>query len=91
MSKGKEVGEERIYTVPLGHAWVAPPKKRTPRTIRILREFARKNMKASEVLISQDVSERLWSRGIQGAPREIRIRAVRDADNVVTLYLVEGE
>jgi large subunit ribosomal protein L31e len=89
MSKG--AGEERVYTVPLRHAWVAPIKKRVPRALRILREFAKKNMKADEVLISQEVSERLWSRGIQGAPRQIRVRAVRDEDNVVTVYLVKGE
>ncbi len=86
-------GEERVYTVPLSHAWIAPPKKRVPRAVRILREFAKRNMKADEVLISQEVSERLWSRGIEGAPREIRVRVVRGADNVVTVYLVgkEGE
>ena len=89
MSKG--AGEERVYTVPLSHAWIAPIHKRVPRAMRILREFAKKNMKADEVLISQEVSEKLWSRGIQGAPREIRVRVVRDADNVVTVYLVEGE
>ena len=87
----KNAAEERVYTVPLTHAWVAPIKKRVPRALRILREFAKKNMKADEVHISQEVNERLWSRGIQGAPREIRVRAVRNEDNVVTIYLVEGE
>lgn len=90
MSK-KNVGEERVFTVPLDHAWVAPIKNRVPRTIRILREFTKKNMKADEVHIGQEVSEKLWSRGIEGAPRKIRIRAVRDEDNVVTVHLVEGE
>lgn len=78
-----------MYTVPLDRAWVAPVKKRAPRAVRILREFAKRNMKADEVLISREVSERLWSRGIEGAPRRIRVRAVRDEDNVVTVYLVE--
>jgi len=91
MSKGKNVGEERVFIVPLDRAWVGPIKKRVPRTIRILREFAKKNMKTDEVLLDQAVNERLWSRGIEGAPRKIRIRAVRDEENVVTVHLVEGE
>jgi len=89
MSKG--ASEERVYTVPLSHAWIAPIKKRVPRAMRILREFAKKNMKVDEVRISQEVNERLWNRGIQGAPREIRVRVVRNEDNIVTVYLVEGE
>lgn len=91
MSSSEKVGEERIYTVPLSHAWIAPTKKRVPRAVRILREFAKKNMKTDEVLISKEVNEKLWSRGIEGLPRKIRVKAVKDKDNVVTIYLVEGE
>jgi ribosomal protein L31E len=48
-------------------------------------------MKPEELLISTEVNEFLWSKGIEGSPRRIRIKAVRDTDNVVTVYLVKGE
>ncbi len=92
MSKeNEEIVEERIYTVPLTKAWSVPKKKRTPRAMRVLKEFIKKHMKPEELLISTEVNEFLWSKGIQGAPRKIRIKAVKDVDNVVTIYLVKGE
>lgn len=85
----KDVVEERIYTVPLRHAWYASVKKRTPRGVRILRKFIKKHMKTDTVIISTEVNEKMWSKGIEGLPRKIRIRAVKDEDRVVTIYLVE--
>ena len=41
----EEIVEERIYTVPLGKAWIMPPNKRTPRAVRMLRTFIVKHMK----------------------------------------------
>ena len=90
MSENEDAVEERIYTVPLRRAWIAPIKKRTPRAIRILREFMKKNMKTDNVIISNEVNEKLWSCGIEGSPRKIRVRAVRDEDNIVRVYLVKG-
>lgn len=92
MSKeNEEIVEERIYTIPLSKAWSSPKKKRTPRAMRVLKDFIRKHMKSEELLISTEVNEFLWSKGIEGSPRRIRIKAVRDTDNVVTVYLVKGE
>ena len=48
MSKGNEkIVEERIYTVPLTKAWSVPKKKRTPRAMRVLKEFIKKHMKSA--------------------------------------------
>jgi large subunit ribosomal protein L31e len=92
MSKeNEEAVEERIYTIPLSKAWSSPKKKRTPRAVRVLKEFIKKHMKPEELFISTEVNEFLWSKGIEGSPRRIRIKAVRDIDNVVTVYLVKGE
>jgi large subunit ribosomal protein L31e len=92
MSKeNEEIVEERIYTIPLSKAWSSPKKRRTPRAIRVLKDFIRKHMKPEALLISTEVNEFLWSKGIEGSPRRIRIKAVRDTDNVVTVYLVKGE
>ncbi len=92
MSKeNKEIVEERIYTIPLTKAWSSPKRTRTPRAMRVLKDFIRKHMKSEDLLISTEVNEFLWSKGIEGSPRKIRIKAVRDADIVVTVYLVKGE
>lgn len=87
----KDSVEERVYTVPLVHAWIAPMKKRTPRSMRILRDFIKKNMGVDTVMIDSEVNEKLWSEGVEGAPRKIRVKAVKDRDNVVRVHLVEGE
>lgn len=102
----EEIVEERIYTVPLQRAWIMPPKKRAPRAIRILRSFIEKHMKvgsrarkteeeeeeeAGQLIISNEVNEKIWGRGIEKPPRKIRIRAVKDKEGVVTVYLAEGD
>jgi large subunit ribosomal protein L31e len=43
------------------------------------------------LVISNEVNEKLWSRGIEKPPRNIRVRAVKDKEGVVTLYLAEGD
>ena len=98
----EEIVEERIYTIPLRRAWIAPRKKRTPRAMRIVRGFVQRHMKVEpevkgeeeeegRLVISNEVNERLWSRGIEKPPRNIRVRAVKDKEGVVTLYLAEGD
>ena len=82
---------KRLYIVPLVKAWAAPRKKRVPRAVRLLKEFAKRHMKAEEVWISNAVNEILWRRGIEKPPRKIRVRAVRDREGTVTVYLAEGD
>lgn len=101
---GKEIVEERIFTVPLRKAWIAPPKKRAPKAIRILRSFLIKHMKLGAktgekleeeeggvLIISNEVNERIWRRGIEKPPRKIKVRAEKDIDGNVTVYLAEGD
>jgi large subunit ribosomal protein L31e len=100
----EEIVEERIYTIPLSRAWISPRKKRTPRAVRIVRSFVQKHMKietrakteeeeeeAGRLVISDEVNKKLWSRGIEKPPRKIRVRAVKDKEGTVTLYLAEGD
>jgi large subunit ribosomal protein L31e len=82
--------EERVYTVPLQKAWAHPRLKRTPRAVRILKEFVQKHMKSDKVLITNEVNEKLWERSVQKPPRRIRIKAVKDSEGVVTVYLAES-
>jgi len=97
----EEIVEEKFYTIPLQRAWISPRKKRAPRAMRILKSFVMKHMKlrteaegeeeAERLVISDEVNERLWGRGIEKPPRKIRVRAVKDKEGVVTIYLAEGD
>jgi large subunit ribosomal protein L31e len=104
--KGKEdeIVEERIYTIPLGKASIRPPKKRTPRAMQMIKAFITKHMKLEmrveeeeekeelpKLVISQEVNEKIWGRGIEKPPKKIRVRAAKDKDGNVTVYLAEGE
>lgn len=90
IEKDENVVEEKVFTIPLKHAWIAPIKKRTPRAIRILKDFMKKNMKSESLILSGEVNEYIWSRGIEGTPSRIRVRAVRDKEDVVKVYLAKG-
>jgi len=99
----EEIVEERIYTIPLGKALVRPPKRRAPRALQLIRAFLNKHMKLEmrveaeeekgelpKLIISNEVNEKVWGRGIEKPPRKIRVRAAKDKDGNVTVYLAEG-
>lgn len=102
--KEEEIVEERTYTIPLQKALVRPPKKRAPRAIQMIKAFITKHMKLEvkvseeeeeeelpQLIISQEVNEKIWSRGIEKPPRKIRVRAAKDKDGNVTVYLAEAQ
>ena len=99
----EEIVEERIYTIPLGKALVRPPKRRAPRALQLIRAFLNKHMKMEmhveaeeekselpKLIISNEVNEKVWGRGIEKPPRKIRVRAAKDKDGNVTVYLAES-
>jgi large subunit ribosomal protein L31e len=77
----------RVYMVPLGSAFEAPPYRRAKVAVRIIKEFATRHMKATEVKIKEDVNERIWARGIKKPPRRIRLEMERDEDGLVSVDL----
>ena len=99
----EEIVEERTYTIPLGKAWITPPNKRAPKAMRIIKDFVKRHMKLEarsegeeeeepkRLIVSNDVNERVWRRGIEKPPRKIRVRAAKDKDGNVTVYLAEGD
>jgi large subunit ribosomal protein L31e len=99
----EEIVEERIYTIPLGKAWIMPPRKRTPRAMRMIRAFITKHMKLEAkkegeeeeeprtLVITNEVNEKVWERGVEKPPRKIRIRAAKDKEGNITVYLAEGD
>jgi large subunit ribosomal protein L31e len=95
-----EFVEERVYTIPLRRAWIMPPNKRAPRAVRIVKTFIQRHMKVGEgaikeegeeeggkIIISNEVNEEIWRRGIEKPPRKLRIRAARDEEGNVTVFL----
>ena len=76
---------DRIYTVPLGRAWIYPKQRRSKRAVSILREFAMRHGKTEQIKISEEVSEKIWERGIRHPPRRIKVRLVKDKEGLVTV------
>lgn len=102
--KKEEVVEERFYTIPLQKALVRPPKKRAPRAIQLIKIFVTKHMKLEmkvseeeeeaelpQLIISQEVNEKVWGRGIEKPPRKIKTRVTKDQDGNVFVYLAENQ
>ena len=97
----EDIVEERFYTIPLRKVWISPRKKRAPKAGRLVKSFVMKHMKvrteadeeeeAEKLVISNEVNEKLWSRGIEKPPRKIRVRVVKDKEGVVTVLLAEGD
>jgi large subunit ribosomal protein L31e len=81
--------EERVYVVPLRRAKLAARYKRTPRAVRILREFIARHMKSENIKIDTSLNERLWSRGARKPPARIRVRAIKQDDGTVVVSLAE--
>lgn len=83
---------ERLYTIPLRHAWVTPRKRRSARAIRLVKEFVQRHLKADRIVITNEVNEAIWRRGAEKPPRRIKVKVVveeTDEGSVATVYLAE--
>ena len=102
--KEEEIVEERFYTIPLSRALVRPPKKRAPRAMQLVKIFVTKHMKLAmkvseeeeeeelpQLIVSKEVNEKIWDRGIEKPPRKIKTRVTKDKDGNVTVYLAETQ
>jgi len=80
---------ERIYTVPLRAAALAPRPKRANRAVAEIKKFMARHMKSEEdkVWLDNPVNEAVWARGIEKPPRRIRVKAIRFDDGVVEVSL----
>ena len=82
-----EIIDERIYVIPLAKARRGPRNKRAKKDIRYLREYMSRHFKPEALIISQEVNEKIWERGIQKPPRKIKVRATKNIDGLVVVYL----
>ena len=82
---------ERIYTIPLRNAALAPRTRRAKRAMSEVKIFMARHMKTEEdkVWVDNPVNEAIWARGIQKPPRRIRVKAIRFDDGVVEVSLPE--
>jgi len=83
----EEIIDERIYIVPLAKARKGPRNKRAKKAVRFLREFMERHFKPESLVISQEVNEAIWARGIQKPPRKLKIRATKNIEGLVVVYL----
>jgi large subunit ribosomal protein L31e len=79
----------RIYTINFSKAWLTPKHKRTDRVVNMIREFAVKHMKSSQIKIDQELNRYIWEKGKTHPPRKVRVRIVKDEDDQVIVSLYE--
>jgi large subunit ribosomal protein L31e len=79
----------RIYTINFSKAWLTPKHKRTDRVVNMIKEFAIKHMKSSQIKIDQELNRYIWKRGKTNPPRKVRVRIVKDEDDQVIVSLYE--
>lgn len=98
----KDIVDERFYTIPLGKALIMPPRKRTPRAIRMIREFIIKHLKMPtrpdededeipKLILTNELNHKMWEQGIEKPPRKIRVRATKDKEGNVTVDIAQGD
>ena len=103
----EDIVEEKFYTIPLRRAWIMPPKQRAPRVMRIIRSYVEKHMKVGgtkeeaeeeaeeekeeRLIISAELNQKIWLRGIEKPPRRIKVRVTKDTDGNVTVYPAKGD
>ncbi|MFX0037706.1 MAG: 50S ribosomal protein L31e [Promethearchaeota archaeon] len=83
----EEIIDERIYIVPLAKARKGPRNKRAKKAIRYLREYMTRHFRPESLVITQEVNEAIWARGIQKPPRKLKVRATKNIDGLVVVYL----
>lgn len=80
---------ERVYTIPLRNAWKSPYKRRTKKTVSLVREFIMRHMKVEKVRIGMPLNETLWEQGVKNPPRRIKVKTAV-VDNVGYVDLPES-
>lgn len=83
----EEIIDERIYIIPLVKARRGPRNKWAKKSIRFLKEYMERHFKPESLIISPEVNEKIWERGIKKPPRKLKVRATKNIDGLVVIYL----
>lgn len=68
----------RDYTIHLHkHVHGIAFKKRAPRAVKAIKEFAKKAMGTNDVRVDSSLNKQVWARGIKNVPHRIRVRLSR--------------
>jgi len=83
---------ESIFTIPFYPKMnKTAPYKRTPKAVRMLKAFIIKHTKADFVVITNELNEFLWERGIRKPPRKVKVRAIVETieeEKIATVELI---
>ncbi len=76
--------DEKIYDIPLRKFYTeSTSKKKVPHAVKGVRDYIAKRTRSQNVLLSTDVNELLWSRGISHPPAKIRVKVRKDGEKVI--------
>ena len=76
----KEYTEKKII-INLTKVCTKPMTKRTRAGIFLLKNKVRKETRAKEVMLSNQVNEAIWARGMYHCPRKITVKVINDKGN----------
>ena len=85
---------EREYVIPLRASQHQPSRRRRAgHALETVRRFVVRHMKGKpeDVWIDPRLNERIWARGIQHIPRQVRVKAIRFEDGLIEVDILETE
>ena len=83
---------ERLYNIPLRKEFLKAAKyKRAAKAIRAIRQFMARHMRAEpeNIRIGKWLNEEIWHHGVKNPPHHIKVKAIKDDKNIVTVELAE--
>lgn len=85
--------DEKIYDIPLRKFYTeSSRRKKTPHAVKGVRDFIAKKTRSENVVLSTNVNELLWSRGVSHPPARIRVKVKKEGDKVIAdLITVEAK
>ena len=78
---------ERVYTIPLGKVLISQSQHRAVRAINMIKEFAQHHMKVETIKIDEELSHKIWARGVRSPPRKIKVRMSKTDEGYVLVSL----
>ncbi len=79
---------ERVYTIPLRREVIKVAKyKRSPKAIRVIKEFVKRHLKSDDITIMPDVNKFVWANGIKNPPGRVKVKVVKEDSGKVIVSL----
>lgn len=79
---------KRSYNIPLRREFLKVPRyKRSKKAITAIKEFTQKHMKATNVVIMEELNELIWKNGIKNPPHHVKVIMSKNDDGSVFVQL----